>query len=61
VCANTMGLHRFLHTLDLFGSDPPVIAYDPSQVDAAKPGTGGPGESATAPGPAGRHAGSVTA
>jgi len=35
VCANTMGLHRFLHTLDLFGTDPPVIAYDPDQVDTA--------------------------
>jgi alkylhydroperoxidase family enzyme len=35
VCANTMGLHRFLHTLDLFGTDPPVIPYDPAQVDTA--------------------------
>ena len=30
-CANTMGVHRFLHTLDLYGTDPPVIAYDPSR------------------------------
>jgi alkylhydroperoxidase family enzyme len=37
VCANTMGVHRFLHTLDLYGTDPPVIAYDPSEVDARKP------------------------
>jgi len=34
-CANAMGLHRFIHTLDVFGSTPPVIAYDPDQVDAA--------------------------
>ncbi|HEY1635983.1 MAG TPA: hypothetical protein VGF64_14560 [Acidimicrobiales bacterium] len=34
-CANTMGLHRFIHTLDVFGPSPPVIAYDPDQVDAA--------------------------
>lgn len=34
-CANTMGLHRFIHTLDVFGTSPPVIAYDPDQVDAA--------------------------
>ena len=33
-CANSMGLHRFIHTLDVFGTDEPVIAYDPSQVDA---------------------------
>jgi alkylhydroperoxidase family enzyme len=36
-CANAMGLHRFIHTLDVFGSSPPVIAYDPSQVDTALP------------------------
>ena len=39
VCANTMGLHRFLHTLDVYGTDPPVIPYSPDQVDAAKPTT----------------------
>ena len=27
-CANAMGLHRFIHTLDVFGTSPPVIAYD---------------------------------
>ena len=32
-CANTMGLHRFIHTLDVFGTSPPVIAYDHDQVD----------------------------
>ena len=30
-----MGLHRFIHTLDVYGSSPPVILYDPSQVDTA--------------------------
>ena len=32
-----MGLHRFLHTLDLYGTGEPVIPYSPDQVDAAKP------------------------
>ena len=35
-CANAMGLHRFIHTLDVYGSSPPVIVYDPNQVDAAR-------------------------
>jgi len=35
-CANSMGLHRFIHTLDVFGNAPPVIAYDPGQVDTAR-------------------------
>jgi len=34
-CANTMGVHRFIHTLDVFGTDPPVIAYAADQVDTA--------------------------
>jgi alkylhydroperoxidase family enzyme len=34
-CANAMGLHRFIHTLDVFGSSSPVITYDPAQVDTA--------------------------
>jgi len=34
-CASTMGLHRFIHTLDVFGTSPPVIAYNPVQVDNA--------------------------
>jgi alkylhydroperoxidase family enzyme len=34
-CANTMGLHRFIHTLDVFGTSPPAIAYSPDQVDTA--------------------------
>jgi alkylhydroperoxidase family enzyme len=36
-CANAMGLHRFIHTLDVFGESPPVISFDPSQVDSALP------------------------
>src|SRR6202161_165752 len=36
-CANAMGLHRFIHTLDVFGDSAPVIAYDPDQVDTAFP------------------------
>ncbi len=34
-CASTMGLHRFIHTLDIFGTSPPAIAYDQDQVDTA--------------------------
>ena len=29
-----MGLHRFIHTLEVFGTDEPVIPYSPDQVDA---------------------------
>jgi alkylhydroperoxidase family enzyme len=36
-CASTMGLHRFLHTLDVYGDSLPVIDYSPDQVDAARP------------------------
>ena len=34
-CANSMGLHRFIHTLDVFGDSEPVISYAPDQVDTA--------------------------
>jgi hypothetical protein len=34
-CANSMGLHRFIHTLDVFGEGAPVIAYSADQVDTA--------------------------
>ena len=34
-CASSMGLHRFIHTLDVFGSGAPVIAYSADQVDSA--------------------------
>jgi alkylhydroperoxidase family enzyme len=32
-CAQSMGLHRFLHTLDVFGEGEPVVRYAPDQVD----------------------------
>jgi alkylhydroperoxidase family enzyme len=35
-CASTMGLHRFLHTLDIYGDSVPVIDYSPDQVDSAR-------------------------
>ncbi len=34
-CANAMGLHRFIHTLDVFGDSAPVIAYSADQIDTA--------------------------
>jgi hypothetical protein len=34
-CANSMGLHRFIHTLDVYGDGSPVIPYSPDQVDTA--------------------------
>ena len=34
-CAMSMGTHRFIHTLDPFGTAPPVISFDPDQVDTA--------------------------
>jgi alkylhydroperoxidase family enzyme len=37
-CASSMGLHRFIHTLDVYGDSPPVIEYSPEQVDAAAVG-----------------------
>jgi alkylhydroperoxidase family enzyme len=36
-CANSMGLHRFIHTLDVFGESVPVIPFDPDQVDTGYP------------------------
>ena len=36
-CAGVMGLHRFIHTLDVYGKSPPVIEYSEDQVDSAKP------------------------
>jgi alkylhydroperoxidase family enzyme len=34
-CAGSMGLHRFIHTLDVFGTSAPVIPFSPDQVDSA--------------------------
>jgi alkylhydroperoxidase family enzyme len=33
-CAEMMGIHRFIHTLDIFGTDPPALLYDPAQIDS---------------------------
>ena len=33
-----MGLHRFIHTLDIYGDSAPVIDYSPDQIDAVKSG-----------------------
>jgi alkylhydroperoxidase family enzyme len=35
-CANAMGLHRFIHTLDIYGTGEPVISYNADQVDRAR-------------------------
>src|SRR6202047_4457172 len=34
-CASAMGLHRLIHTLDVYGDSIPVIEYSPDQVDSA--------------------------
>jgi alkylhydroperoxidase family enzyme len=31
-CGHMIGTHRFIHTLDPYGDEPPVIRYDPAQV-----------------------------
>lgn len=31
-CASMIGMHRFLHTLNVFGDADPVIPYDPAQI-----------------------------
>ena len=36
-CAGAMGLHRFIHTLNVYGDSAPVIEYSREQVDSAKP------------------------
>jgi alkylhydroperoxidase family enzyme len=35
-CAEMMGVHRFVHTLDIFGSEPPVLPFSPDQIDARR-------------------------
>jgi len=35
-CAETMGVHRFIHTLDIFGDGKPVIAFSPDEVDTQR-------------------------
>jgi alkylhydroperoxidase family enzyme len=34
-CASAMGLHRFIHTLNIYGDSAPVIQYSPDQIDRA--------------------------
>ncbi len=36
-CAEMMGLHRFIHTLDIFGSEAPALPYRADQVDTRHP------------------------
>jgi alkylhydroperoxidase family enzyme len=31
-CGSMIGMHRFIHTLDPYGDQAPVIGYDPTQV-----------------------------
>lgn len=47
-CAEMMGLHRFLHTLDIFGTEPPAIRFAPDQVDAAREAADRTGATTTA-------------
>lgn len=35
-CAEMMGVHRFVHTLDIFGTDPPALPFSPDQIDARR-------------------------
>ena len=35
-CAETMGVHRFIHTLDVFGDGKPVISFSPDEVDTRR-------------------------
>src|SRR4051794_2383299 len=32
-CAQSMGIHRFIHTLEVFGTDDPIVPFSPDQVD----------------------------
>ena len=35
-CAEMMGVHRFVHTLDIFGTEAPALAYSADEVDARR-------------------------
>jgi hypothetical protein len=35
-CAEVMGVHRFIHTLDIFGETSPAIPFSPEQIDARR-------------------------
>ncbi|MBM3595275.1 MAG: carboxymuconolactone decarboxylase family protein [Alphaproteobacteria bacterium] len=40
-CGGIIGMHRFMHTLDIFGDAPPVIGYDPAQTGMGAHGASG--------------------
>jgi len=40
LCANSVGTHRFLHTLAFASNEPPVIQYRSEEVDAGQPTVG---------------------
>ena len=35
-CSEMMGFHRFIHTLDVFGTGEPVLPFSPDQVDTGR-------------------------
>jgi alkylhydroperoxidase family enzyme len=35
-CAEMMGMHRFVHTLDIFGTEPPALPFSPDQIDSQR-------------------------
>jgi alkylhydroperoxidase family enzyme len=36
LCANSLGVHRFMHTLAFASDEEPVIAFDPAEIDRSK-------------------------
>jgi alkylhydroperoxidase family enzyme len=36
LCANSLGTHRFLHTLAFDSEEPPVISFDPAAIDRSE-------------------------
>jgi alkylhydroperoxidase family enzyme len=34
--ASLLGMHRFIHTLDLLGMEPPALPYRPEEIDARR-------------------------
>src|SRR3984957_8048113 len=60
-CAEMMGLHRFIHTLDIFGTEPPVLPYSADQVDTRRKADDPAAASNGDPRPAcGRRAGRIS-
>jgi alkylhydroperoxidase family enzyme len=35
-CAEMMGVHRFVHTLDIFGTGPAALPFSPDQIDTRR-------------------------